>query len=683
MSDQVAPATRELRLLLTCAKPVTSKEDDAAIRRMLDEGVDWTAFAQEAIARTLASAVADTLARVAPDAVPNDILFAFRQIVKGTRAANSALLEKLRQRTGGDPSEETIRALGHACDVASDALSQNPNNAEAWRSLGHQFSRFGRRSEAIASFERAIALEPNDARNWRDCGSAMLAVSRNEKALGYIDKALVLDSRDTRSWTLRARALTATHFYKEAAEASGRALALDAGNIAATRVQIHAQLFACDWAVHEDLARRITDGLQAGLPIITPFNHLAVSNSEAANFKLAQIWGRAVPPSAKPLWRGEIYHHARIRIAYVSTDFRDTLSVNAIAGCFEGHDKTRFETTAISLGPDDKSVTRRRIISAFDRFIDARDMSDGQIAELLRRSEIDLVVDLNGYSAGRRTGILAHRPAPVQVNYLGFAGTMGMPFFDYIIADRVVIPPDHRAYYSEKVVYLPNSFFPTDRARLISQYTPSRAEAGLPESDFVFTCQNTAYKISSDVFDVWMRLLRSVDGSVLWLSSTIPAAIDVLRREAQNRGVAPERILFGARVAKRADHLARLRLADLFLDTVPYNAHTTACDALWAGLPLLTCMGKTFPARVAASLLYAMGMPELVTQSLSEYEELARSLAQYPQRLSGIKSKLLRNRETEALFDTPRFTRDLESAYVAMWERRQAGMPPKSFAVAG
>jgi predicted O-linked N-acetylglucosamine transferase (SPINDLY family) len=324
---------------------------------------------------------------------------------------------------------------------------------------------------------------------------------------------------------------------------------------------------------------------------------------------------------------------------------------------------------------------RRRIGAAFDRFVDVEAASDAEIAATMREMEIDIAVDLSGYSGAGRPGILAHRPAPVQVSYLAYSGTMALPFIDYIIADHVVIPEGNRVHYTEQVVYLPQTLMPNDRTRSIAAHVPTRAEAGLPETGFVFACHNTEHKFGPEIFAIWMRLLRANDGSVLWLKSLNPAAVDNMRREAKAQGVAPERLIFAPRVARMEDHLARLRLADLFVDTLPYNAHATACDALWAGLPVLTCMGNTFAGRVAASVLYAVGLPELVTKSLSEYETVALSLARDPARLAAIKAKLLRNRETEPLFDTARFTRDLESAYVRMCERQQAGLPPASFAV--
>ena len=380
------------------------------------------------------------------------------------------------------------------------------------------------------------------------------------------------------------------------------------------------------------------------------------------------------------MWRGERYGHEKIRIAYVSTDLRTHAVANLIVGCLEHHDRKRFETTAISLFPDDGTEMRKRIEAAFDRFIVADDISDFEVAKLMREQEIDIAVDLNGHTTGKRTRIFSYRPAPIQVNYLGFPGTIGGALTDYIIADRFVIPKEDRVHYSEKVVYLPHAYQPNDSRRRVAATTPSRRDAGLPEHGFVFTCLNNPSKIRPHIFDVWMRLLGAVEGSVLWLLDDGPGTTFNLRREAKLRGIDPERLVFARKVPPSA-HLARQRLADLFLDTDPYNAHTTASDALWVGLPVLTYMGKTFSGRVAASLLHAVGLPELVTHSLDEYEQLALSLARNPQRLAATRAKLIQNRDTAPLFDTALFTRHLEAAYTAMWQRYEAGQEPISFSV--
>jgi predicted O-linked N-acetylglucosamine transferase (SPINDLY family) len=368
-------------------------------------------------------------------------------------------------------------------------------------------------------------------------------------------------------------------------------------------------------------------------------------------------------------------------VAYLSADLRTHPVGILMAGVFEHHDRARFETIAISYGSDDGSDMRSRLSHAFDRFIDVRGKSDSEVASLLRGLEIDIAVDLTGLTASGRPGIFALRPAPVQVNYLGFAGSLGAAHMDYILADKTVIPEQHQQYFTEKIAYLPDSYMPHDSRRAISPATPSRVELGLPETGFVFASFNNSYKFTAAMFDVWMRLLRAVEGSVLWLPSVNPTAVRNLQREAEARGVSPERIVFAPHLPAAEDHLARLRAADLFLDTLPYNAHSTAMDALWAGLPILTVKGESFASRVAASLLIAAGLPDLIVDSLDAYESLALDLARNPAALAAVRERLRRGRDSCALFDTARFTRNLEAALGMMWERTQKGEPPASFSV--
>ena len=353
-----------------------------------------------------------------------------------------------------------------------------------------------------------------------------------------------------------------------------------------------------------------------------------------------------------------------------------------IVGTFEHHSKVQFETTAISLRPGDRSETRQRTEAAFDRFLDAHAMPNAEIARMLRALEIDIAINLNGYPGHPTSDIFAHRPAPIQVTYLGYPGTAGAPFIDYIVADHLVIPTENQIYYSEKVAYLPHSYLPNDRKRRIAEQKPTRSELGLPERGFVFACFHEKQKLNPAMFDVWMRLLRAIEGSILWLRFSNPTVMSSLRHEAKMRGVAPERLVFARRLQRLEDYLAALSVADLFLDVHPYNAHSTACDALWAGLPVLTYRGQSFSSRVAASLLHAIGMPEQVTSSLGEYEELALALARDPRSLAAVRAKLARNRDSEPLFDTAGFTRYLESALTTMWQRHHAGLPPASFTVA-
>jgi predicted O-linked N-acetylglucosamine transferase (SPINDLY family) len=455
---------------------------------------------------------------------------------------------------------------------------------------------------------------------------------------------------------------------------------LDPGHVAAIRLGIDARLRSSDWRRRDDDKRQIAEAAAAGFLMIRPFYFRAICESEADSLTIGRLSTKGYPSSAAASWRGDRYRHDKIRIAY-KMELHDPTTF-LIAAVFEHHDKARFETTAVSLDPDDGGKVRRRMEAAFDRVVDVQTMTDAEVAKLLRELEIDIFVDLGGNVGQGRTGILAHRAAPVQVNYLGYPSTMGAPFIDYMIADSILIPDDHQIHYSEKVVYLPHTYLPNDYKGRITEKTSSRGEAELPETGFVFACANT-FKFTPEMCDVWMRLLRKIDGSVLWVRFANTASMTNLRREAEARFVAPERLIFAPYVRRVEDYLARLRQADVFLDTQPFNACTTACDALWAGLPVLTLTGATSFGRMAASMLHAAGLPELVTSSLAEYEELALALARESERLGAIKAKLMRNRDTAPLFDTARITRDLEAAYTMMWERTQRGEPPESFSVAG
>jgi protein O-GlcNAc transferase len=338
-----------------------------------------------------------------------------------------------------------------------------------------------------------------------------------------------------------------------------------------------------------------------------------------------------------------------------------------MAQIFELHDRNHFRISAYSYGPNDGSVMRKRLEKAFDQFIDIRALSDEAAAKRIYEDGIDILVDLTGYTQHGRSAILALRPAPIQVNYLGYPGTMGAGFVDYLIADQFIIPPEQQEHYTEKVVWLPDCYMPRDIScrRLAA---PRRKDCGLPDEGFVFCSFNLPYKITPDMFDIWCRLLKAVPGSVLWLPSSNPNAETNLSREAESRGVAPERIIRAPRMNLAEEHLARIQCADLFLDTTPYNAHTTCSDALWMGLPVITCVGKTFPSRVAGSLLTALGVPELITYSLEDYYTLALDLATDRRKYENIRNKIIANRESAPLFDSTKFTRHLEQAYRQMWD---------------
>ena len=573
-----------------------------------------------------------------------------------------------------------LKRFEEALACADRALAIDPDYSAAWHNRGSALAGMKQHKEAISAYDRALAIAPDNPVTWNNRGGAMLSLKQDDAALPYFEKALQLNPADPNIWSNRAHAFSALKRLPEAISDAEQALRLDPHHAGAQRMAYHCRLHTCDWSRRDDDKRRITAGLGAGQRVVNTLDHRGLCDSEGEHLIAARLFAaEEFPPAATPLWRGERYRHDKIRLAYLSTDFRAHAVASLIVGIFEHHDKTRFETTAISFSPDDKSETRSRIETAFDRFIDVQSISDSQAAAIMREMEIDIAIDLNAYTGDSRTGILAFRPAPLAVNYLGYPGTMGAPYIDYIIADRTVIPRENQVYQSEKVAYLPYAYQANDRKRRIGE-TPTRAEAGLPETGFVFSSFNNTYKIGPEIFEIWMRLLSAVPGSVLWLLEDNAIAAANVRREAQARGIDPVRLIFAPRKLPH-EHLARQRLADLFLDTLPYNAHTTASDALWMGLPLVTCPGNTFPARVASSLLNAIGVPELVASTLDEYERLALKLAREPDVLAAVRAKLIANRDTQPMFDTATFAKDLERIYTAMWERQQRGLPPESFAI--
>ncbi|HEY4264611.1 MAG TPA: hypothetical protein VGM72_04785 [Micropepsaceae bacterium] len=538
----------------------------------------------------------------------------------------------------------------------------------------------GRFELALRHLDLAIAAAPGTAQLWNSRGAVLATMTRFEDAHQSFSRALMLAPDFASASINRAHVLMALHRYEAAIADYEHVLRINDRIPFARGNLIRAKLQCCDWRGLAEEWERALDEMRAGRPIISPMVATTLCDAPQDQLRVSRILAETrYPPARTPLWNGEIYRHPRIRIAYLSSDFHAHATATLMAGLFEAHDKTRFETFAVSFGPEDASPMRQRLVHAFEHFLTVGDKNDTEIAKLLREHEIDIAIDLKGFTDQSRPGILTARPAPLQVNYLGFPATMGAPYMDYIVADRVVVPPANAIHYTEKIVYLPHSYQPNDRTRAAGT-PPTRASENLPEIGFVFCCFNASYKIQPVIFDIWMRLIRDVPSSVLWLLDDNPQAQRNLKREAAARGVDADRLVFAPRKPV-AEHLARHSLADIFLDTLPYNAHTTASDALWMGLPLVTCPGTTFPARVSASLLSAMGLPELMTSSLAEYEELARALARDPQRLAAIRAKLARSCETSPLFDAAQYARNLESAYMTMWERQQRGDAPATFTV--
>lgn len=561
------------------------------------------------------------------------------------------------------------------------ALACEPNYAEALHNRGVALRDLHRLEEAVESYRKAIAIKPGYAEAFNSLGESLRKLYRLQEALQSCEAALAIRPNFPMALSNRANLLQDLGRHEEAAASFRQAVKIDPDHEYALGSLIYSELLVCDWNEYAAKMDRLSACIQASKRAAPPFHFLAVSTSPEEQYLCAKVWvADRCPIAPAPIWRGEQYRHPKIRVAYLSADFHDHATANLMAELFERHDQQRFETIGISFGPDDHGEMRARLQRSFSRFLDVRMKSDQEAAHLMKELEIDIALDLKGFTQDGRTGILAQHPAPIQVNYLGYPGTMGADYVDYIIADRYVIPAREQQHYVEKVIYLPDSYQVNDSKRPIAERTPARTELMLPEEGFVFCCFNSSYKITPDMFDIWMRLLGKVQGSVLWLYASNATAPSNLRGEANRRGIAPERLIFAPKMRLDA-HLARHRQADLFLDTLPYNAHTTASDALWAGLPVLTCTGSTFSGRVGASLLHAVGLPELVTHSLEEYEQRALELATTPTLLAGVRAKLARNRTSHALFDTDRFRRHVESAYVTMWEKYKRGDPPASFAV--
>jgi protein O-GlcNAc transferase len=570
-----------------------------------------------------------------------------------------------------------LKRFGDALISYDCALAIRPDYFEAWYNCGAALSELKRFEDALASYDRALALRPDSAEALNNRGNALRDLRRFEEALASYDAALAIAPDFAEAHYNRANALSGLKRFDEALASYDRALAIRPDYEFVLGWRLFCRMAICDWRGIADDFRRLAEAIESGKKASSPSVVLATPLSAALQRQCAEIFVRENHPPNPML--GKVpgsYKHDRIRLGYFSADFHNHATAYLMAELFERHDRTRFELNAFSFGPPNNGAMRTRLMRSFDRFIEIGAASDRDAALLARSFEIDIAIDLKGFTEGSRTGIFAMRAAPIQVNYLGYPGTMGAGYIDYLIADATLIPPEQRQHYAEKIVTLPDCYQVNDAKRVIAGKHFTRSACGLPETGFVFCCFNNSYKIAPEFFDIWMRLLKAVGGSVLWLLEDNASATKHLRAEAQARGIAPERLVFAERM-ELPEHLARHRAADLFLDTLPYNAHTTASDALWAGLPVLTCLGETFPGRVAASLLHAIGLPQLISRDLAAYEAQAFELAANPEELRLLREKLSENRLTQPLFDTARFARHIESAYSAMWERNQAGLPPE------
>jgi protein O-GlcNAc transferase len=590
------------------------------------------------------------------------------------------------------------------------AISIRPDCADPYYNRGNELHTQGSHEAAVDSYDRAIALQPGFAAAHLNRGAALVELRRYAAALAAFDKAvslrtdyaqahfnrggvfqhlrqyaaavasydtvIAIQPNDAQSHANRGRALRELKRYDAAIASYDKAVSLETDSTALHAVRRHIKMQVCDWTDYEADVGKITAGVRGGRGAPNPFYVATLCDSAALQKAAAENWVREECPARAP--PTDVRDHGRsrrIHLGYFSADFHDHATAYLIAQLFELHDRSRFKVTGFSFGPDSQGAMRRRLKAGCDEFLDVSLRSDAEIALLAREMHVDIAVDLKGFTQDHRAGIFARRAAPLQVNYLGYPGTMGASYVDYLIADRMLVPAENQSHYTERIIHLPHSYQVNDAGRKIADKVFTRTELGLPAGAFVFCCFNNSYKILPFLFDRWMRILLRVPESVLWLLGDNPVAVNNLRREASARQVDPQRLIFADRM-DLPDHLARHRAADLFIDTLPCNAHTTASDALWAGLPVLTCPGETLAARVAASLLAAIGLPDLIAPTLDQYEEFAVYLAAHPGQLGDLRRRLDENRLTAPLFDTPRFARHIEAAFAEIYERRHAGLPP-------
>lgn len=585
----------------------------------------------------------------------------------------------------------TLRLLGvvaaqraeyeKAIELFSAAIQVAPEIAVAYSNLGNVYSRLRQFDQALSSYQQAANLDPHDAETWSNAGIVFFELKRFEESIEFYDKALATEPNYAEALCNKGNALNELKRYEEAIACYEKALSINPTIDWAPGVWMHLKLKVSSWENLESNLQVLLAKIAAGEKVCNPFPLLAMTDDPMFHRQASAIFAHYQYPANPAL--GIIPKHSKgekIRIGYFSADFHNHATGYLLTELIELHDKNQFELIGISFGPSQSDEMRARLEKSFDQFIDASAMSDMEIAQLSRKLKIDIAVDLKGFTQNCRTGIFAYRAAPIQVSYLGYPGTMNADYIDYLIADKTLIPQELQQAYSEKIAYLPNSYQANDRKRVIADRVFTKAELGLPEQGFVFCSFNNNFKILPATFEGWMRILKAVEGSVLWLFEDNPAAANHLRQEAEKHGVNPSRLVF-AKGMPLAEHLARHQLADLFIDAFPCNAHTTASDALWAGLPVLTLMGNSFASRVAASLLNAIRLPELITTTPQAYEALAIELASNPEKLLSLKQKLVSNRLTTPLFDTPQFTKDLEKAYVQMNEQYQADLLPENIVV--
>ena len=605
-----------------------------------------------------------------------------------------------------------LQALGRYEEALASyekATEIEPTYSEAFSNMGNALQALGRYEDALAQYDEAIKIDVNCAQAFYGAAFIFNLRKQFDYALGCCNQVLKIDSHSVAAETLKGQIFFQVKDYENAITSYDAALLIDPqctdawiskGNIFSELKQfdqsqiafnkalelapnsdfidglvLQGALQMCDWQNQVSDLRGLLEKINLHQKAAIPYNLISLLDDRVLIRRSIEIYAEAMCGSIVRLPQGIMNPKKRIRLGYFSADFHNHPTAHLIAQLFECHDKNRFELIAFVFGRNTPDEMRGRLQKSFDQFIDVNDKTDEEIAQISRDMEVDIAIDLKGFTQEGRPRIFMHGAAPIQISYLGFPGTMGLSCFDYIVADSTLIPETAQEGMVEKIIYMPNSYQVNDRNRAIASAKKTREELGLPPAGFIFCCLNNNYKITPAVFDGWARILKVAEGSVLWLYGDNPVAIANLKKEAESRGLDVARLIFAERVDS-ADHLARYQLADLFLDTAPCNAHTTASDALWAGLPVLTLIGESFGARVAASLLNAVGLPELVVKTQAEYEALAIQLARNPELLNKYKRHLKEHLLNTPLFDTPLFTKHLEVAYLQVYERSQKSLSP-------
>ena len=557
------------------------------------------------------------------------------------------------------------------------ALALSATHAEAWLNYGKSLYELKDINNAMKAYDRAIAIDKNLAEAYANKAACLQSTKLYEESIALHDYALALNPNLVESWSNRGDALNNLMRYGESLRSYQQAFKLEPNTDFLLGSLIHAQMKICDWTDLDDRLDRLRTEVEAGYKCSNPLPILGLFDSPKLQYSAAETYAKTrYKLSNQKRTIVKFSRGKKIRLAYFSMDFREHAVAHLTADLYDLHDRNKFEVYAFSFGANTQDPIRKRLEQSFDKFIDVHGKSEIEIARISRELNIDIAIDLGGHTKDSLPQIFLERAAPIQINYLGYPGSWGDHCMDYFIGDKTTITDANNSYFSEKIVYMPEQFQVNPRSRAVSEQSREKAGLKIPENTIVYCCFNNNWKITPAIFKSWMRILHRVPNSVLWLYAENSLASRNLLINASKYGISNERLIFANRVPDTADHLARYKLADLFLDTFPYGAHTTASDALWVGLPVLTLCGNSFASRVAASLLENVGLPELIALTPEQYEALAITLATNPEKLNEYRKRLLLNRATTPLFNTHRFTKHLESAYLAMYERLHAGLTP-------